>query len=340
MKRVDALRELADLTASQWGMVTTAQAATRGVTRLQLSRLSESGHLERVSHGIYRDPGAPPERFDALKAAWLSIDPTHTAQERLASGAPDAVLSGPAASYLLGLGDLVPEPYEFTVALRRQSQRSELRYRVRQLPAESITRREGLPVTTREQTIADLVESRTDLSLVANVLRDAARQSALDTPRLVALLSPLAARNGHPKGDGESLLRHLLDISGLGVDDVVRTVTSVPTVGLGVLKVFLDRIAETAPQIDTGVTAQLGRSLTGDFPPEESTALILSVASALTQFQPTLDITRHLTPQGLATTTGQRGFSTSVISTSPEPDWARPGWSSHKAGAPDDEDDT
>jgi len=220
-----ALRELGDLTASQWGMVTTAQAAARGVTRLQLSRLAEDGHLERIAYGIYRDAGTPPERYDSLKAAWLSINPRRTALDRLADKPPDAVVSGATASYLLGLGDLAPEPYELTVPRRRQTQRAELTFRVRQLPTGSLTRREGLPVTTPEQTIADLVQARLDLSLVAGVLSEA---EALDSARLADLLSPLASRNGFKRGDGQGFLAELERLAHRDVDSLARAVSATP----------------------------------------------------------------------------------------------------------------
>lgn len=225
MKSMQALRILGDLTVSQWGMVTTAQAAARGITRLQLSRLTDSGYLERIAYGIYRNAGAPPERYDGLKAIWLSIDPNRTALERLQDKPPNGVVSGAAASYLLGLGDLVPEPYEFTVPTRRQTQRTELTFRVRTLPADKVTRREGLPVTTAEQTVADLVEARVDLSLVAGMLADA---ESPDSTRLADLLSPLAARNGFPRGDGQALLTELERLAGRDVDSLARAVSGTP----------------------------------------------------------------------------------------------------------------
>lgn len=198
MDALEALRVLAGVTAGQWGLVTTAQAAGRGVSRLYLSRLAEDGHLERVGRGVYRAVGVPADRFEPLRAAWLSIAPKVTAERRLGQPVPDAVVSGSAAAHLHGLGDLVPEPYEFTVPARRQTQRPELKLRVRHLPAEAVTVREGLPVTTVEQTVADLVEARTDLSLVAGLLADAA---GLDRACLAGLLTPLAARNGFSSGE-------------------------------------------------------------------------------------------------------------------------------------------
>jgi predicted transcriptional regulator of viral defense system len=222
MKSMVALRELGDLTASQWGMATTAQAAARGISRLQLSRLAEDGQLERVGHGVYRDIGAPAERFDGLKAAWLSLNPKLTAQERTRAKPVDAVVSGPAASHLLGLGDLVPEPYQFTVPARRQTQRDSLVFRVRGLPESSVTIREGLPVTTTEQTIADLVDERQDTSVVAGVFADA---DSLDSDELTRLLGPLARRNGFKRGDGRAFYAELERLAHRDVDSLARAVS-------------------------------------------------------------------------------------------------------------------
>ncbi|MCL2490835.1 MAG: type IV toxin-antitoxin system AbiEi family antitoxin domain-containing protein [Propionibacteriaceae bacterium] len=225
MKTVEALKTLSGTTVAQWGMVTTAQAARVGVTRLQLSRLTEQGHLERIGHGLYRDTGTPLDRFDSVKAAWLSINPSLTAQERLALMPADAVASGATAAYLLGLGDLVPEPYEFTVRRRRQTQRPELVFRVRQLLSNSVTLREGIPVTTPEQTVADLVGEGMDKSLVADVLADI---ETIDFDGLVELLSPLAERNGHKADNGQALYDELERLAGRDVDSLARAVADTP----------------------------------------------------------------------------------------------------------------
>jgi len=225
MKTTETLKALDDLTVGQWGMVTTAQAAARGVTRLQLSRLAEQGHIERIGQGIYRDSGVPTERFDAVKAAWLSIDPKLTAQARLSLVPFDAIASGATAAYLLGLGDLVPEPYQFTVPARRQTQRKELVFRVKRLPEDSITLREGIPVTTPEQTIADLVEGGTDRSLVADVVADI---DVLDSGKLIALLSPLAGRNGFKPGDGSAFCAELERLARRDVDSLAKAIATTP----------------------------------------------------------------------------------------------------------------
>lgn len=218
-----ALRVLAELSAPQWGMVTTAQAAVHGVQRLELSRLSKAGHLERLTHGVYRNAGAPSDEFERVRAAWLAADPSRTAEQRLGDLSDGVVIMGTSAASLHGVGDLPADRHELSTPVRRQTQRPDVSYRQRRLAPGDVTVARGLPVTTIERTIADLVENRTDLSLVAQVLGDAARSRRLDTDRLVELLAPLAARNNLPKGDGAALLHRLNVIAGLDLASLVRT---------------------------------------------------------------------------------------------------------------------
>lgn len=226
-----ALRVLAELSASQWGMVTTAQAVARGVTRLDLSRLAEDSQLVRLAHGVYRDAGAPADEFESLRAVWLSTDPSSLAEERLSDLIGGVVVSGASAASLHRVGDLPADRHEFSAPVRRQSQRPEIRYRQRRLDPGDVTIVNGLPVTTIEQTVADLVEARIDLSLVADALRDATRNRRLDLGRLEELLSPLAARHGFRKGDGQALLDRLMAIAGLDASSLAKEIASSETLG-------------------------------------------------------------------------------------------------------------
>ncbi|MEW5093627.1 type IV toxin-antitoxin system AbiEi family antitoxin domain-containing protein [Clavibacter michiganensis] len=215
MKSLDALPLLAELTAGQWGMVTTAQAEAVGVSRLQLSRLAQRGLLERMAHGVYRDAGSAPGEWDPIRAAWISTDSRRTAEERITSGDPRAVVGGSTAAHLHGYGDLQPEPYDFITSKRRQSQRSDVRYRQDQLDPHDVTIVAGLPTTAIERTIADLVLEDQDLSLVADVLADAVRAESIDLDRLADLLEPAARRPGRPADDGAGFLRQLLELGGV-----------------------------------------------------------------------------------------------------------------------------
>ena len=63
-----------------------------------------------------------------------------------------------------------------------------------------------------ERAIADLIETWTDLSLVAGAVRDAVRAGKLVAPgRLVSYLDPIAARR---KSDGRSLASDLFEPAG------------------------------------------------------------------------------------------------------------------------------
>src|SRR5690554_6618799 len=215
MKSDEALRVLADVTAYQWGMVTTAQASLHGVSRLDLSRLTEAGHFQRLAHGVYKDAGAPSDQFEDLKAAWLSTEPKTMGEARIKNLAGGIVVAGASAARLHGIKDVWAERHEFVSHTRRQSQRPEIRYRQRPLENDHVTLVHGLPVMTIERTLADLVEEVGDLSLVADALRDAALQEKLNFEQLREHLNPLAARKGFRNGDGDALLNQLLEIAGL-----------------------------------------------------------------------------------------------------------------------------
>lgn len=216
MKVLDALREVAELSAAQWGLFTAAQAEARGVNRVTRSRMAKAGQIVRVRHGVFRDRGAPSERFDELRAAWLSIHPRLLAEQRLLRGSRESTpASGATAAELHGIGDLRVLKFEFTTPVRRQTERADVRYRLRDLGPADVTIKEGLPVTALERTIADLVEERHALPHVAKAVADATRQRPLDEERAVELLDPLAARSGFRRGDGAALWERLTELAGL-----------------------------------------------------------------------------------------------------------------------------
>lgn len=245
MRSADALREVAELSAAQWGMFTSAQAAARGVDRVTLTRLANAGQIVRLTQGVYRDAGAPSDRFETLRAAWLSTYPKLLAEQRLgAATVRSTPVSGAAAAELHGIGDLRAERMEFSTPVRRQSQRGELRYRIRDIDPVDVTIKEGLPVTTLERTIADLVEERYDLNNIANVVRDAVRQRTLEEERLVELLTPLAARNGFRSGDGAALWARLTKLAGIDAQSAASAVANNDVLGPLVTDQYLERYNE------------------------------------------------------------------------------------------------
>src|SRR5450759_3251811 len=99
------LSRLRDVAEGQWGLVTLQQARAADVAWRSLTRLVEAGLLERVAHGVYRVRGAPEPDHLELRAAWLQLDPSSPAWQRLDD--PDvAVVSHASAASLYGVGDL------------------------------------------------------------------------------------------------------------------------------------------------------------------------------------------------------------------------------------------
>jgi predicted transcriptional regulator of viral defense system len=209
-----ALRAVGELAVEQWGLVTTAQARREGLSTQQLARLAETGVLERLRHGVYRVAGVPPAPQDDLRAAWLAFAPTRTVREHLAD--PDVeVVSHRSASALHELGDLDADRLEFSTPARRQTRdpQVQLHRRRRGLPEWTLVG--GLPVTTVVVTIGDLAAARLDGGHLAGVVRDAVTLRHVDPAEVAEALNPYAHAYGAPLGQGDVLLRRLLEQAGV-----------------------------------------------------------------------------------------------------------------------------
>jgi predicted transcriptional regulator of viral defense system len=214
MKPRDALRAVQDLASSQWGLLTTPQARSLGVTAAQLARFAEHGALVRLQHGLYVVAGVPFDRHRSLQAAWLALDPRVPAYERINTpGVP--VVSHASAAELHGLGDIEADVLEFTVSSRKQSRREDVRIHRGHVPKTDWTQTAGLPVTTPARTVADLAAAGIDGGHLAVVARDAITTAGVSMEQLGRRLAPFAAKYGSPSGDGNALLKRFLDEAGI-----------------------------------------------------------------------------------------------------------------------------
>ncbi|MBG6215412.1 hypothetical protein RCH23_003306 [Cryobacterium sp. CAN_C3] len=234
---------LEELAAGQWGLFTTAQARARGVGRANLSHRERDGRLERLAHGVYRLGGVPVAPLDDLRAAWMSTEPIMPAWERVSTS--QVVVGGAAAAAVHECGDINPVPYRLITRERRQTQRTDIVYSRGQLDSSDVVVVGGLPVTSVERTVADLVDKIGDLSLVGDVLADATRgERAVDLKHLGLLLAPYAARYGHPRGGGSALLEQLRRSA--GIDDVAaaRALVQRPAIGAALAEIVSREVAE------------------------------------------------------------------------------------------------
>jgi hypothetical protein len=115
---------------------------------------------------------------------------------------------------MYGLGHLPADRHEFTVSKRKQTRRPDVRIHVRPLKDREWIGLRGLPVTRPSRIVSDLLRDHEDPEAVAQLISDAIRP-AYDYPGTFAdSLAPYAARFGLRRGDGVSLLRWFLDLTG------------------------------------------------------------------------------------------------------------------------------
>ncbi|WP_282853226.1 type IV toxin-antitoxin system AbiEi family antitoxin domain-containing protein [Gulosibacter sediminis] len=255
---ISVAARVSELTARQCGMLTTAQAAAEGITRLQLARLADAGVVERLDHGIYAAPATVDERTP-LRAAWLSLAPSVPAEERLDDPVASGVFSHASAASLHGLGDLLDDEPEITVPSRKQSRRS-IRFHRGTLRANEVTIADGLPVTTPARTMADLLRDGHDPSHVAEIAGEVLRRDLASRQEMAAALEPLARRNG--QRNGAALLEYLLDLVGLSGEALVTGLASSElgkalfTAGrLSAVRSFIDSVSE----LDTSTSSLMSQ---------------------------------------------------------------------------------
>jgi predicted transcriptional regulator of viral defense system len=208
MSALEVLARLAaEVAEDQWGLVTRAQALAVGVPRATFARLVAAGALVRVAHGVYRIAGGPDPGHVDLRAAWLQLDPSAPAWQRVESDQV-AVVSHRSAAELYGLGDLIADTHEFSVPVRTQTRRQDVRLHLRQVPPDDRDVAQGLPVTRAHRIVVDLLSGYEDGSAVATIAVEAVRRGLTTVERIAASVAPLARR--YHMSDGAALADQLL----------------------------------------------------------------------------------------------------------------------------------
>lgn len=211
MTKTGNIESLVELASSQWGLFTSAQALREGVSRTQLSRMSADGRVEATSYATYRFTTGEETAYCSIKSAWLSLFPKATAYDRLRARPRDAVVACRTAASMHGDTELHETPFAFAVANGGRTTRSDVTLHSWRIEECDIIIIEGLPVASVERTVADLVRTNEDPSLMGNFITGVcSRGHVVDESRLAELLAPLASRNGYAKGDGASFARRLV----------------------------------------------------------------------------------------------------------------------------------
>lgn len=166
-----ARNAIPDFADEQWGLITRRQLETLGIRPATLARTLADGTLERITHGVYRVRGAGQPEHVGLRAAWLALDPSLPAWQRLDDPGV-ALVSHASAAELYGVGDLRADVHEFTLPARRQTRRADVRLHRGRVPHEHRTVLGGLPVTRAGWMIGDLLADHVDPERRANRSRD------------------------------------------------------------------------------------------------------------------------------------------------------------------------
>ncbi len=198
------------LAEEQWGMFTRQQAEQRGMAWSTLSRMASAGRTERLGHGVYRLRGGVPPPQAALRVAWLELAPPVPVWDRVGD---QGVVSHRSAATLWGLGDLPADIHEFTLPVRRQTRRQDVRLH-RGAVAAGVVSRGGLLVTRPARTVVDLLTDGADPASVSTIVAESL-QAGYDGPAAFAQgLSAVAHRYRFSSGDGLGALGWLLDLAG------------------------------------------------------------------------------------------------------------------------------
>lgn len=168
MDELYALAEMRD------GLLTSKEAREAGIADSVLVRLAQRGRLERVSRGVYRISHYPVDRLAQYREAVLWAK---------ASGGPTSVLvSHETALLLYGISDANPAKVHITVPvtarLRRERPKWVTIHQADITPGE-ISEYEGIPVTSVERTIVDILQTTKRVDVARQAIADAKKKGLL-----------------------------------------------------------------------------------------------------------------------------------------------------------------
>jgi predicted transcriptional regulator of viral defense system len=174
--------ELFALAEEQDGLFTSKEARSLGIQDSVLVRLRQRGRLERMSRGVYRITHYPAERFAQYREAVLWAQ---------ASNGPERIaLSHETALLLYGISDVNPPRVNLTVPVSARMRRVHpewIEIHRANLATEDIQLHEGMPVTTVERSILDVLATTHRSDFARQAITDALRKGLLNPAQASAL---------------------------------------------------------------------------------------------------------------------------------------------------------
>lgn len=175
---------LNDLAASQYGLVSLAQARQAGLPERTFIDLAMRQRWSQPHRGVYRLPGSWPTALGRLSAALLAV------------GEP-ALVGGWSAAWLLGMVRSAPSTAELVVPHDRRARSipGVTVRRSRTLTATDAEMVAGLPATNAVRTVCDL-SALTDEQGLRVLLIDGRQRRLLDLAAVVERASTMGTRRG------------------------------------------------------------------------------------------------------------------------------------------------
>lgn len=177
--RMDELFALAE---TQDGLLTSKQAREIGLMDSVLVRLAQRGRLVRTARGVYRIAHYPPDRLAQYRETVLWAQ---------ASQGPQRIaLSHETALLVLGISDVNPQKVHITIPkgarLRREKPGWVVLHRA-DLSPDDLMEHEGIPVTSVERTINDVLATTHRVNLARQAMAEARREGFLNQEQAARL---------------------------------------------------------------------------------------------------------------------------------------------------------
>jgi predicted transcriptional regulator of viral defense system len=165
----DHLYQIAE---AQAGYFTASQAQPVGFSSERLSANVKSGRFVRITQGVYRFHHYPGVLFEDMFIAWLRAGPS-------------SVISHESALAVYELSDILPGKIHLIVPRNASRRRKGIRQHTNRLQADEITKRSGLPITTVERTLTDLIVNGLAEEQIRLAIREALQRGLTDREKLL-----------------------------------------------------------------------------------------------------------------------------------------------------------
>jgi predicted transcriptional regulator of viral defense system len=165
MRNIDRLYKIAE---NQAGYFTAQQARGVGYSWERLSQNVKNDTFLRVLQGVYRLSRFPHNPHEDMYIAWLKVGPA-------------SVISHESALAVYDLADVLPSQTHIIMPRSASRRRKGIRLHTSALRKNEISYRNGLPITSVERTITDVIRAGMPEDQVRDVVRDAF-QRGLSSP--------------------------------------------------------------------------------------------------------------------------------------------------------------